>query len=70
MLSDLVSIVTAITIVSWPHIHSRMEQSLNYPDTHTDTKLKYVASAMYLWIHSDIYYLNDPKACSRAGGYF
>ena len=47
-----------------------MKQFLNYTDTHPNTKLKYIASAMHIWIHSDASYLNEPKAHSRAGDNF
>ena len=58
-----------ITTSSWPDLHYRMKQLLNYAATHPYAKLKYITNAMHLWIHSDASYLNGPKAQSRAGGY-
>jgi hypothetical protein len=43
---------------------------LDYCATHPDTTLRYHASGMILWIHSDASYLSASKARSRAGGHF
>lgn len=45
-------------------------QLLNYAASHPDAKLRYHASDMYLWAHSDASYLSEPKGRSRAGGHF
>ena len=44
-------------------------QLLNYAATHRDATIRYVASGMVLYIHSDGSYLSAPKARSRAGGH-
>lgn len=43
---------------------------LNYAATHPDTVLRYQASDMYLWVHSDASYLSEPNAGSRYAGFF
>jgi hypothetical protein len=43
---------------------------LNYCATHPDACLRYQASNMVLYIHSDASYLSEPKARSRSGGHF
>jgi hypothetical protein len=43
---------------------------LNYCNTHPETKIRYHASDMILYIHSDASYLSETEAKSRAGGLF
>lgn len=43
---------------------------LNYAATHPDATILFKASDMILHIHSDASYLSEPKARSRAGGFF
>jgi hypothetical protein len=43
---------------------------LNYCNTHPETKIRYHASDMILYIHSDASYLSEREAKSRAGGVF
>jgi hypothetical protein len=43
---------------------------LNYCNTHPETKIRYHASDMILYIHSDVSYLSEREAKSRAGGFF
>jgi hypothetical protein len=43
---------------------------LDYAATHPDAVIRYSASGMILWIHSDASYLSEPKARSRVGGHF
>jgi hypothetical protein len=43
---------------------------LNYCNTHPETKIRYHASGMILYIHSDAYNLSEREAKSRAGGFF
>ena len=43
---------------------------LNYAATHPDAVILFRASDMILHIHSDASYLSEPKARSRAGGFF
>ena len=47
-----------------------IHQLLDYCATHPDAIIRYQASDMKLRIHSDASYLSEPKARSRAGGYF
>jgi hypothetical protein len=43
---------------------------LNYCNTHPETKIRYHASDMKLYIHSDASYLSENESKSRAGGFF
>jgi hypothetical protein len=43
---------------------------LNYAASHPDAVLRYHASDMILYVHSDASYLSEPKARSRVGGHF
>ena len=43
---------------------------LNYAATHPNDKIRYTASYMILYIHSDASYLSEPRACSRAGRHY
>jgi hypothetical protein len=43
---------------------------INYCNTHPETKIRYHASDMILYIHSDASYLSENEAKSRAGGFF
>ena len=40
---------------------------LNYAATHPNSKIRYTASDIILYIHSDASYLSEPQACSCAG---
>ena len=44
-------------------------QLLNYCATHPDATIRFHASDMVLWTHSDASYLTAPKGRSRAAGY-
>ncbi len=46
------------------------KQFLDYAATHQDAIITYKKSDMVLVVHSDTSYLSEPKARSRAGGYF
>ena len=70
MLEPIGTIATAMATSSWQDLSKRMLQFLNYAATHPDAKIRFTASEMHLWIHSDSSYLNEPKARSRAGGFF
>jgi hypothetical protein len=43
---------------------------LNYCNTHPETKIRYHASDMILYINSDASYLSERESKSRAGGFF
>ena len=70
MLCPIGAIATAMSTASWKDIDQRLTQFLNYAATHPDARIRYHASQMQLWIHTDASYLNEPKARSRGGGYF
>ena len=42
---------------------------MDYAATHPAAQIRYIASEMHLWIHTDASYLNEPKARSRGGGF-
>jgi len=46
-----------------------IDQLLDYCATHPDATIRFHASDMVLWTHSDASYLTAPKGCSRAAGY-
>jgi hypothetical protein len=43
---------------------------LNYYTTHPETKIRYHASNMIIYIHSDASYISEKEAKSREGGFF
>ena len=43
---------------------------INYTATHPNAKIRYTASNMILYIHSDASYLSEPQACSRSVGHY
>ena len=45
-------------------------QHLNCRATYTEEVKEYTRSGMILRIYSDAYYISEPEAQSRAGGYF
>ena len=47
---------------------NKIVQLLNYAATHPDTIIRYRASDMYLWVHSDASYPSEPQARSRYAG--
>ena len=47
-----------------------MNHFLNYCSTHPNASIRYKASEMILWIHTDAGYNNSINARSRVGGHF
>ncbi len=52
------------------HTATAVVKLLNYAATNPDAVIRYKASGMTLYVHSDASYLSEPKAHSRAGGHF
>jgi hypothetical protein len=52
------------------HTATAVVKLLNYTASHPDTTIRYTASDMTLYIHSNASYLLEPKARSRAAGHF
>jgi len=52
------------------HTTKAITKLLNYCATNPDDTLQYKSSDMILRVHSDTSFLTEPKACSRAGGFF
>ena len=46
-----------------------MDHFLDYCATHPDAKIRYHASDMQLWIHSDASYLGEQEGKIRWGGH-
>ena len=65
-LGDLSSEQTKATADTW----DRVTWLLDYAHTHPDATIRYVASDMWLHVHSDASYLSVIRARSRAGGHF
>ena len=59
-----------LTDVSPQELDRRTNHFLDCVATHPDATLKFHASDMVLWAHSDASYLSEPKARSRAGGFY
>jgi hypothetical protein len=52
------------------HKADKVIKLLNYCNTHPETKIRYHASDMILYIHSESSYLSEIEAKSRVGGFF
>ena len=71
--STLLCPISAIASQSSKPTTDTMQQTLqllDYLATQEDAVLSYHASDMVLAVHSNVSYLSEPKACSRAGGHF
>ena len=64
LLTPVRAIATAMSTASWKDIEQRLDQLLQFAATHPNAKIRYYASTMHLWIHTDVLYLNEPKARS------
>ena len=64
------SIASSMSTSTWEDLRFRINHFLDYAATHPDAMLRYHASQMHLWLHSDASYLNESKARSRNGGFF
>ena len=64
------SLSTDCAYVSPWELDRRTYHFLDYVTTHPDATVKFHASDMVLWAHSDASYLSEPKARSRAGGFY
>ena len=69
MQTSVSSIGSAQSTANITDIKERINQFLNYAHTHPNAIIKYIASDMYLWAHSDSSYLCESKGRSRAGGH-
>jgi hypothetical protein len=70
MQTAISSIASSVSTSTWDDLSFRINHFLNYAATHPNAKLRYTASQMHLWLHSDASYLNESKARSRNGGFF
>jgi hypothetical protein len=71
--STLLCSISAIASQSSKPTTDTMQQTLqllNYLATQEDAVLSYHANDMVLAVHSNVSYLSEPKARSRAGGHF
>ena len=69
MLPALGTIATGLTILPFYQLKQKINQLMDYAATHSNASIKYIASAMHLWAHTDASYLSEFKARSRAGGF-
>ena len=69
MLTAVGSIAASLTNSPFSNLKRRINQFLNYAATHPNASIKFVATQMHLWAHSDASYLCETKARSRAGGF-
>jgi hypothetical protein len=69
MMMPIGSIATSVSTSSWKDLQHRINHFLDYASTHPDAFIRYSASDMTYWIHTDASYLSESKARSRAGGY-
>jgi hypothetical protein len=69
MLPTVGTIATNLTISPFTTLKQKIDHFLDYAATHPNAYIKYVASQMHLWAHSDASYLCESKARSRAGGF-
>jgi hypothetical protein len=70
MQTAISSIASSVSTSNWEDISYQINHFLNYAATHPHAKIRYTASQMHLWLHSDASYLNESKARSRNGGFF
>jgi hypothetical protein len=70
MQTAISSIAYSVSTSTWEDISFRINHFLNYAATHSNAKLRYTASQMHLWLHSDASYLNESKARSCNDGFF
>lgn len=69
MLPAVGTIATNLTCSPYEVLQKKINQLLDYSHTHPNATIKYIASQMHLWSHTDASYLSESKARSRAGGY-
>lgn len=64
------SISTSAKDNSFETLKKKINQLFDYAHTHPNAAIKFVASQMHLWVHTDASYLSETRARSRAGGYY
>jgi hypothetical protein len=57
-------------VINTATMMSGVSHLLDYCSTHPEANIRYYSSDMQPKIHSDAYYLSEPKVKSRIGGYF
>ena len=70
MLMPVSALSTDANNIERSELQRRKIQFLDYAATHPNATIKYKASDMHLWAHTDASYLSESKARSRAGGYY
>ena len=68
MLLPIGSIGSAKSTDTMDNLRKRIDHFLDYAATHPNTKIKYITSAIQLWVESDASYICESRAQSRAGG--
>ena len=69
MLPAVGSIASNLAHAPFSALSEKIKQLLDYGATHPNATIRYIASEMHLWSHSDASYLCESKARSRAGGF-
>jgi hypothetical protein len=69
MLTAVGSIASNLANEPFSTLSKKINQLFDYASTHPNATIKYIASQMHLWSHSDASYLCETKARSRAGGF-
>ena len=70
MLMPVSSLSTDCNHVDNSELHHRKNHFLDYAATHPNASITFKASDIHLWAHTDASYLSEPKARSRARGYY
>ena len=69
MQTDFSAVASSLSTSSWKDIKFRINKFIDYTATHPNSKIRYHLSQINLWVHLDVSYLNESKACSRNGGF-
>ena len=70
MIMPVSALSTDANNIETTELERRKNHFLDYVATHPNAKLNYTASDMHLWAHTDASYLSEPRARSRAGGFY
>jgi hypothetical protein len=69
MLTTVGLLTSNLTLSPFLTLKHKIDQFLDYASTHPNASVKYVASQMHLWAHSNASCLCESKARSQAGGF-
>ena len=69
-MSKTLSSIAGRQVQATKGLEKEVKYFMGYCSTHPDAVVRFMASEMILALHSDISYLSEPGAKSRAGGHF